>query len=73
MQPSIILYKFKGKFKVSPIKYDLTEVNSWYKAMRSRVDGLSIVLTVDRFNENLKDPNYKAYINNEISSYPLPD
>jgi hypothetical protein len=53
--------------------YDYEEENNWYSAMRSRVDGLSIAISVKAFNENLEDSQYKAYLNGEIDTYQLPD
>jgi hypothetical protein len=42
----------KGEFRqTKKIFYSEDEINKWYKAMRSRVDGLSIVLSVKEAQE----------------------
>lgn len=52
MKPSVIKYWKNGKWITSrKIFYDNNEITEWYKNMRSRIDGLSIVVTLEEAND----------------------
>ena len=75
MKPSVIIYRTEGndKIRITPIKYGDDEVKSWWKAMRPRVSNLALVMPVEDFNEAMKDPGYKDWIEGRRESPPSID
>ena len=56
MKPSIVKYQINGKWITSKrVFYDEDALRQWYKMMRNRIDGLTIVIPIDELKQREED------------------
>jgi hypothetical protein len=56
LKPSIIKYWKNGKWITSKqVFYDEDALRQWYKMMRNRIDGLTIVIPLDELKQREED------------------